>query len=311
MFLTEGRKIVTFGAWLAKGALVAVVMILVFGLASKVGIDLPNPFDNGRDGDVQAHGTIDVEQQTPKTATDKFAVRIGDGTALVSIRAHQNWDKPGNFSDGDFQPTNGTASVRDPEHNDQPAMIEVGVQYCATGTLMRTSKVDDFGNTVDPASDKVTFDMGSLYVCDVKWLPTEKNEAAFHQDDTPSDFQGAFQERIKGATLGAIEAAECPKKLDWYSTPEYLEFATGALAKQLGIPVENVTVHPGQKGATSRSDQDALRAGLDRFVNTDELKIAYFSGGGEAIEDSCYLDLGAVPLESLAKNPAVGDAAGL
>jgi hypothetical protein len=311
MLLSELRKIAKFGGFLARGAMVAVVVIVGLMLAAKAGIKIPNIFDNGHDGDKDAGGTIQVGQQTPRTATDTFAVRIGDGTQIVSIKADQNWDRPGNFSDWDFQPTNGTASVRDPDHHDQPARIEIGVQYCAKGTLTRTSLVDENGKTIDSASDKVTFDMGALYVCDVKWLPTAKNEAAFNQDDTPNNFQGAFQERVKGAALAATKAAECSRKLDWYASPEYQEFAAGALAKQFGVAVQNVTVNPGMAGKTSKEDQDSLRAGLESFVKNDELHIGFFSGNGEAVVDSCFLDLGAVPLESLAKNPPGDGRAGL
>ena len=299
--LVKSLKLLFFGGALTVG---------IIGLSNVPGIHLPklpklpNPLDNGHDGDDNAQGTYRVEGQTPRTATDTFVVRIGDGTATVSIKAHQNWDKPGHLFDGDFQSTNGTASVRDPDDHGSPASIEVGVEYCATGVLSRTSQVDDSGNTADSASDKVTFDMGRLYVCDVEWLPTAKNEAAFDQDDTPNSFQGSFNQRIKGAAIATVKATDCPKSLvDEYTKPDYLKFAAKALAEQQGVPVENVTVLPGEQGTTSQEDQQSLRAALDEFVKNDDLDIDAFSGNGKAIVDSCYIDPGTVPLDSLANLP--------
>ena len=308
MFLTQLRKT----AEAVSAMAIAVVFVVLAVVAVGVGWKIWDVLGGGHDGQKKPGGTISVGQQMPTTVTNKFAVRIGDGTQLVSIKADQNWDKHGWWPNIDFQSTNGTASVRDPDDHDQPASIKVGVQYCATGTLTRISQVDESGKAIDPASDQITFDMGGLFVCDVKWLPTADNEAAFHQDDTPDDFQGLFQERIKGAVLAATKAAPCPKRLDgYYTSQQYLDFAAGALAKQLAVPVERVKVLPGKQGMTSLEDQDSLRAGLDAFVKTAHLDINFFSGKGEAIDDSCYVDLGAVPLESLARNPPAGDPAGL
>jgi hypothetical protein len=328
VFLTQLRRNVTIGiSGIASTVIVGIVALFGLNLvapaiAGKVTkaiaknaghvLNALNPFDSGPDGDVKATGSVGVGKHTPRTATNTFAVRIGDGTTIVSIKAHQNWDKHGSIFNGDFQSTNGTASVRDPDDHGSPASIEVGVAYCATGTLTRTSQVDDSGKAVDSASDKVTFDMGALYVCDVNWLPTAKNEAAFNQDDTPNSFQGSFEQRIKGAGVAAVKGSECPKSMvGWYTSPAYLEFAAGALAKQLGVPVQNVTVLPGKQGTTPQADQGSIRASLNEIVKNDQLDINYFSGGAEAIVDSCYIDLGAVPLESLAKNPPIQDRNGL
>jgi hypothetical protein len=64
-----------------------------------------------------------------------------------------------------------------------------------------------------------------------------------------------------------------------------------------------VTVLPGEQGTTAQEDQHSLRADLDEFVKNDDLDIDAFSVNGKAIVDTCYIDPGAVPLDSLANLP--------
>ena len=287
------RTIITGGGIL----IVAVVGLL---LLDKVGVDLPNPFDDGHDGDDEASGSVHVEEQTPLRATDTLVVKIGEGEATVSIKADQNWDRPGNVTDFDFQPTNGTASVRDPEDNDQPATITVGVEYCAEAEVTRESPTDEDGGAGTPADDEITFDVGSIFVCDVEWLPTAENEGAFGQDDTPEDFQGEFESLIKGAAVAAVAASECPETLaEDYSSEEFLGFIADSLAEREGVPREQVTVTPGEPGTTSVETQQELREQLEAFAATDDLDIDAFSGSGTAVEDSCFVDTGGEPLSSL------------
>lgn len=284
----------------AVGVGVAIVIVIFgLGLMNRVGLDLPNPFDDGHDGDDQAHGQVQVEGQTPQTATDTFVVKIGEGTATVSVKAHQNWDRPGGILSGDVQSTNGTASVRDPDHHDQPAHITVGVDYCAEAQVTRQATTDA------PTDDAVTVELGDLYVCDVEWLPTRENEAAFAQDDTPADFQGRFEEVVKGAATAAVAASECPDTLEErYSTDEFLDFLAGGVAERSGVDPSQVTVHPGQAGTTSAETRQDLLVQLEAFTDDEDLDIDAFSGSGTAVEDSCFLDTDGTALSGLDQTAA-------
>ena len=44
---------------------------------------------------------------------ERFLIDVGDGEAVVSVKAKQNWDRHGWLVNGDFQSTNGTSSVAD------------------------------------------------------------------------------------------------------------------------------------------------------------------------------------------------------
>lgn len=282
--------------------LAASVLFVVMGFTvlDRVGVNLPNPFDDGHDGDEEASGSLRVEGQTPLTATDTLVVKIGEGEATVSIKAHQNWDRPGSVLNGDFQSTNGTASVRDPDDGDQPATITVRVEYCAEAAATRSTQPDADGATGPPATDEITFDMGSLFVCDVEWLPSAANEAAFAQDDTPDDFQGRFEELIKGTAVAAVAASECPDSLvEDYTSDEFRDFLAQSLADREDVPVVNVTVTPGLAGTTSEATQRDLTEELRDFTRNDVLDIDAFSGSGTAVEDSCFVDTTGEPLESL------------
>ena len=286
---------------------VAIMAVIGLKIASDAGLDLPIPnpmdlFDNGHDGDDSAHGTLRVEEQTPRTATDSFSrVEIGQGTATVAVKAHRNWDKPGGFFSGDMQSTNGTADVNDPEDSGQPAHIEVGVHYCADGAVSRTTTADvpaEEGG--DHSDDIITLDMNQIFICGVEWLPTPENEAAFGQDDTPPGFQGAFESLIKDATTAAVAASACPSSvIDAYTSDAYIGYAERTLSVEEDVPVRNVTVTPGVRGHTSPETQDMLRRGLQGFTGNNEIDIDYFSGDGAAITDSCFVDTSGVPLSSI------------
>lgn len=284
-------------------ALVVIFVVVGFTGLERMGVDLPgvpNPFDNGHDGDDEASGSLRVEGQTPLTATDTLLMKVGEGEATVSIKAHQDWDRPGNFTDGDFQSTNGTASVRDPDDRDQPATVTVRVEYCAEATTTRATQLGDDGDTGPPANDEITLAMGDLFVCDVEWLPTAENEAAFAQDDTPADFQGQFEELIKGTAVAAVAASECPERLvEDYTSDEFRDFLARSLADREEVPAANVTVTPGRPGTTSEATQRELEESLRDFTRTDDLDIDAFSGSGTALEDSCFVDTTGEPIESL------------
>lgn len=289
--------------WLAGFAVIAVAVYVFVGLSNSVGIDLPNlPNPFGHDGDDQAHGSLRLEGQSALTATDSLVVKIGEGEATVAIKAHQNWDKPGGpFPPSfDFQSTNGTASVRDPDEHDQPATITVGVDYCADGRITRRAALDSSGEPASPDLDVITYDMGELFICGVHWLPTAENEGAFSQDDTPADFQGAFEELIKNAAVTAVEASECPDTLvENYTTDDYLDFVAEALAEREGVPRGSVEVTAGTQGNTSAETQAELLQQLEDFVATNDLDIDAFSGSGTAVEDSCFVNTRGESLDEL------------
>ena len=100
-------------------------------------IDLPDWFGGGR-SDPAPRGSVIYEGQEAKTASEDFLIDIGDGEAMVVVRAKQNWDRSGWIINGDFQSTNGTSSVADPHDGDRPARLAVRVDYCADGTITAT-----------------------------------------------------------------------------------------------------------------------------------------------------------------------------
>ena len=137
------------------------------------------------------------EGQEARTASERFLIDVGDGEAVVSVMAKQNHDKSGWLINGDFQSTNGTSSVADPSDRGTPAKLRVAVDYCASGVISTERDGDD---------RTVTFDMGELFVCDTTLEHTADNDAAFQQDDTPTDFHGDFVSFV----AGAVEAAAAP-----------------------------------------------------------------------------------------------------
>src|SRR5262245_44060247 len=115
--IRQGR----FRTVLFVAGLVVVALILSgTGLVDIPGV--PDWFGGGSD-DPAARGSVFYEGQEAKSASEEFLIDIGDGEAFISVKARQNHDKPGNIFSGDFQSTNGTSSVADPDDRDSPARL--------------------------------------------------------------------------------------------------------------------------------------------------------------------------------------------
>jgi hypothetical protein len=284
------------GALIAAGALVG--RTGMFGL-----FDVPDWLEGGR-SDPAPRGDVVYEGQRAHSASDEFLVDIGDGEALVSVLAKQNHDKSGWLIDGDFQSTNGTSSVSDPEDDDRPAGLRVAVDYCASGTITTIEPEDD---GVDRA---IRFEMGELFVCDTTLEHTADNDAAFHQDDTPADFHGEFVSFVSGAAEAVAAAAACPTdELDEFRSAEFTEHVQARLAERFDLPASRVEVVAGTVGESDDDTREALAERLDSFTSLrhpddpdaryEALSIQYLSGEGTAVEDACYRDPGATPLDDL------------
>ena len=166
-------------------AVVGLVVVLVaIGRVANL-FDLPGWLDGGR-SDPAPRGDVIYEGQQAKSASERFLIDVGDGDAVVSVMAKQNWDRHGWLIDGDFQSTNGTSSVSDPADGDRPASLRVAVDYCADGTVTTTT-ADEDGRVL-----ALAVEMGSIVVCDTTLEHTADNDAASRQDDTPADFHGRF-----------------------------------------------------------------------------------------------------------------------
>jgi hypothetical protein len=287
---------------LAVAGLLAVGLVVgrtgLFGL-----FDMPDWLDGGR-SDPAPRGEVTYEGQRARTASDEFLIDIGDGEATVSIKAKQNHDKSGWLIDGDFQSTNGTSSVSDPEDGDVPASLQVAVDYCADGTITTIEPVDD------EAGRAIRFEMGELFVCDTTLEHGAANDAAFRQDDTPADFHGRFVSFVSGAAEAVAAAAACPTdELDRYRSDEFVEHVRTQLAEQFGLPEADVEVEAGTVGASDDETRAALQERLDSFtglrhpdepdVTYEALSIQYLSGDGTAVEDACYRDPGGTDLDEL------------
>jgi hypothetical protein len=266
-------------------------------------IDLPDWFGGGR-SDPAPRGSVIYEGQEAKTASEDFLIDIGDGEAVVAVQAKQNWDRSGWIINGDFQSTNGTSSVADPQDGDRPARLAVKVDYCADGTITTTETSGD-----DPVT-AITFAMGRLYVCDATLEHTTANDSAFKQDDTPKDFHGSFVSFVASAAEATAAASACPTdELARYRTGEYRSFVREQLAERFHLPVANVDVVSGRIGGSDEATQRDLRAALESFANKrdpddpsktyEALTIQYLSGDGEAVIDSCYRDAGGRDLDDL------------
>lgn len=296
------------GSGRALAALAAIVAGAVLLLAlNGTFFDLPDWFDGGR-SDPAPHGSVTYKGQQARTASERFLVDIGDGEAVVEVKAKQNWDRHGWLIDGDFQSTNGTSSVSDPDDGDRPASLRVAVDYCADGTITTTTANDD-GQVI-----AVAFEMGSIVVCDTTLEHTAGNDAAFRQDDTPADFHGEFVSFVSRAAEVTAAASACPREeLGRFRTDEYRTFATEQLAERYGLATEDVDVTVGAIGESSDETRDELQAALDSVtslqdpddpdVRYEALSIQYLAGDGEAVTDSCYLDAGARDLDSLGTPP--------
>jgi hypothetical protein len=288
--------VLAIGVLLVAGAVVGRTGL--FGL-----LDLPDWLDGGR-SDPAPRGDVIYEGQRAESASEEFLVDIGDGEATVSVRAKQNHDKSGWLIDGDFQSTNGTSSVSDPEDGGQPARLSVAVDYCASGTI---TTIDPEGADDDRA---IRFDMGELFVCDTTLEHTADNDAAFHQDDTPAEFHGRFVSFVAGAAEAVAAASACPTdELDHFRTPEFTAHVRARLAERFDLAESRVEVVPATVGESDDDTRAALADRLDSFTSLrhpddpdaryEALSIQYLSGNGTAVEDACYRDPGATPLDDL------------
>jgi NACalpha-BTF3-like transcription factor len=295
------------GRWVPAVVVVAagaVILLLVNGTL----IDLPDWFDGGR-SDPAPRGSVTYKGQEARAASERFLVDVGDGEAVVEVEAKQNWDRHGWIIDGDFQSTNGTSSVADPDDRDLPARLRVAVDYCADGTMTTTTAADG-GEVL-----ALTFEMGSLYVCDTTLEHTTENDAAFRQDDTPADFHGEFVSFVARAAEITAAASACPtEELERFRTGEYRRYVERQLADRHGVAADDVEVTVGRVGASDEDTRAALETALGRVaerrdpddpdVSYEALSIQYLAGDGEAVADSCYLDPGARDLDEIAAGPA-------
>jgi hypothetical protein len=273
-------------------------------------LDLPDWFGGGK-SEPAPHGDVIYEGQRARTASEEFLVDIGDGEAVVAVKASQNWDRSGWLINGDFQSTNGTSSVADPDDRGQPARLRVKVDYCADGQVTTIE-------TRDPDTDqtvrRIRFDMGHIFVCDATLPHTAQNDAAFKQDDTPNDFHGRFVSFVAGAAQTTALAADCPREqLDRFRTPQFTRYVEGRLADQLGVPARNVEVVRGAIGESSVATKRHLRDALDAYAHMrdpdhpdreyEALSIQYLSANRSAVDDSCYRGAGARSLDDLDSVP--------
>lgn len=288
---------------LAVAALGALALVVL----QRTIIELPDLFDGG-ESDPAPRGSVIYEGQTAESASEEFLIDIGNGTAVVAVQAKQNHDRPGNIFSGDFQSTNGTSSVADPDDRDQPARLEVKTDYCADGIVTTTIEPPE-----EEGGEPVTtieLDLGDLFVCDTTLEHTQQNDAAFRQDDTPTDFHGRFVSFVAGAAETTAAAAACPtEELARFGEPELVAYMERQLAERFDVPRANVRVIPGRPGETSDGQQDELREQLESYANLQDpenpdrefeaLSIQYLSSDAEAVVDSCYRDPGAVDLDTL------------
>jgi hypothetical protein len=281
-------------------ALVGVIVLAVaIGRIANL-FDLPGWLDGGR-SDPAPRGDVIYEGQEARSASERFLIDVGDGEAVVSVKAKQNHDKSGWLINGDFQSTNGTSSVADPSDRESPAKLRVAVDYCASGVISTEGEGD--GRTV-------TFDMGELFVCDATLEHTAENDAAFQQDDTPTDFHGDFVSFVSGAVEAAAAASPCPAdQLEQFRTRDFTAYVTERLVDQLGIPAADIDVVAPTPGASDEDTRAALDERLTSFLERrdpddpdrtyEALSIQYLSGEGTAVEDSCYRDAGATELDDI------------
>jgi hypothetical protein len=290
----------------ALAAIGALAVVLFFMNQGLIDIDFPNWFGGGK-SDPTPRGAVIYEGQTARSASERFLVDIGNGEAVVSVHAQQNHDTPGNIFSGDFQSTNGTSSVADPDDGDVPATLTVRVDYCAAGVITTEQAPDS--DSGEPTST-ITFDMDELFVCNTTLEHTVANDAAFKQDDTPNDFHGRFVNFVAGAVETVAAAAACPgEELERFAQDDLVSFMEEQLAEQFGVPQGQVEVVPGTPGTTDEDTRRELRDRLESYANRrdpehpsrtfEALSIEYLSGDAEAVEDSCYRDPGARELDTL------------
>ena len=272
-------------------------------------IDLPDWFEGGR-SDPGPRGEVIYEGQEARSASERFLVDIGDGEAVVSVSAKQDHDRAGWLINGDFQSTNGTSSVADPDDRDVPARLRVAVDYCADGLITTLTPADDDG-TEDPVPlTAVRVEMGDLFVCDATLEHTAANDAAFKQDDTPNDLHGAFVSFVARAAETTAAASACPTdELAEFTSPDYAAFVRAQLADRFRLAEDDVVVVAGHPGRSDEATKDDLRARLESFTSVQDpddpsatyeaLSFQYLAGDGEAVTDACYLDPGSRDLDDL------------
>lgn len=300
-----------------------------------VDFDLRDLFGGGGKSDPSPRGSVVYEGQHLETVGDDFVIKVGEGQAIVSMKAIQKYDKPGWLINGDFVNTNGTIQVRDPEDRDQPAKLRYRTEYCADGQVSVTEEVttqqqaserDENGNIIrSPKTDEVVrkevtnreveLDLGDIYVCDVEFIndsgpDAEYNAAAIDDDKVPPEIQREFQPFVIGAGATMVKAAECPADLDYFRSPEYSAFTREKLAEKYDTPFEDVTLKGGKKGTTSIEMQRQLGQELESYLNkvdpkTGErhkaLDIQISGNNPDGLAASCYLDTSGVPVDSLGK----------
>jgi hypothetical protein len=297
------------------GAFAVALLLLRTGLFGLV--DLPDWFDGGR-SDPAPRGDVIYEGQKARTASEEFLIDIGDGEAVVAVKAKQDHDKSGWLINGDFQSTNGTSSIADPGDRNVPAKMRVEVDYCASGTITAARPSGDGDG--DEGTRRVTFEMGELFVCDTTLRHTPDNDAAFQQDDTPPDFHGDFVSFVSGAVETAAAAAACPTdELDRFRSAEFTDYVRAQLAERFDLPAANVEVVAGRVGTSDDDTRATLEERLASYIERrdpdhpdttyEALTIQYLSGEGTAVEDTCYRDPGATDLDDLddVTVPRVGD----
>lgn len=293
-------------AWLLIALAVVGIGALVLGASGSGLFDLPDWFGGG-ESDPAPRGDVLYEGQEARTASEEFLIDIGDGEAVVAVMARQNHDRAGSILNGDFQSTNGTSSVADPDDRGRPARLRVAIDYCAAGSITTTESAGPDGG--EPVR-RIRFDLGEVFVCDATLEHTAQNDAAFRQDDTPTDFHGRFTSFVAGAVQTTALAAECPRdELARFGTRDYTRYAARQLAEQFGLRPEDVEVVPGTIGRSDEATQEELRDALDAYARMEDpddpamvyeaLAIQYLSGDGSAVEDSCYRDVGARDLDDL------------
>ena len=299
------------------GAAVVLVVAMALSLVGSGIIDLPDWSDGGR-SDPGPRGEVIYEGQEARSASERFLVDIGDGEAIVSVRAKQDHDRSGWLIDGDFQSTNGTSSVADPDDRGVPARLVVAMDYCADGLITTITPAEGEGDGGDGADAPITavrFEMGDLYVCEATLEHTEANDAAFKQDDTPNDLHGAFVSFVARAVEATAAASACPDdELAEFRTAEYRAFVRSELAERFGLAEDDVEVVAGRPGRSDEETRDALAERLESFTSVrdpddpdaryEALSFQYLAGDGEAVTDACYLDPGARELDDLASVPA-------
>ncbi len=280
-----------------------IVVLMLIARSGIFGFDLPDWFDGGAD-DKAPRGQVLYEGQKAESASERFLIDIGDGEAVVAVKAKQDHDKSGWWINGDFQSTNGTSSVADPDDRDVPARLRVAMDYCAEGEITSEPGQDEG----DPA--KVTFELGEIFVCGSTLEHTPENDAAFKQDDTPTRFHGDFVSFVSGAAETSAAAAACPtEELERFSTREYTDYVRTQLADQLGIDKSQVEVVPGKIGRSDDETKSELADELDSYANRrdpdhpdktyESLDIQYMGNDGSAVEDSCWRTPGSKDLDNL------------